>query len=579
MGVTVVKKIVSAFCIIALLACTVPVFAAADALEDQLLGSVSAQYESNGDPGSISGGNGDLGGASYGAYQFAGTYDVPLTFAKWCVSSGNNKTVGNALVSAYEKDGNTFGQTFKAQWIAIADEDAEGFLRLQRLYVKEQYYQPAVKALATYFQLDIADYGIAFKNAVWSRTLQHGLGSYTNVNGFLGIMKRVVEGLPAGLAACSEEELITAVYEESGKVVDTGTNAMTAATAGGNAWIITKYQLEGKYMKYFSGNSAAVQAGVYLRLRVNELRSLLEMLATYGGYRGNGNGLAVPRFENGRLILSDCDTVVGFYGGPQTALSVTEAEQKQGTGALVLLPMENSTLLSVVLQSDMQVCVAKGASLVCSLYLPVAQPTASLTVQLLSGGSAVWENTRSAASLTNGWNDLTLSVDKAVQADGLSLVLSGLSPDIAGKRFLLDDLGITDYEEKPAYVLADALNCRSGPDTEHSSYGLFGHGVQVAVLGGVNGWLFCSGTDTAGKPMVGWCSSSYLRSVSQEGLAGDVDGNGRVDAGDALLVLKFAVDKYELTAPQQLLADMNWDEVLDASDALMILKVAVGKLK
>ena len=36
-----------------------------------MLGDLSAQYESNGDPGCISDGYGDAGGKSYGTYQFS----------------------------------------------------------------------------------------------------------------------------------------------------------------------------------------------------------------------------------------------------------------------------------------------------------------------------------------------------------------------------------------------------------------------------------------------------------------------------------------------------------------------------
>ena len=35
------------------------------------LGDLSASYESNGNPGCVSSGAGDLGGISYGAYQLA----------------------------------------------------------------------------------------------------------------------------------------------------------------------------------------------------------------------------------------------------------------------------------------------------------------------------------------------------------------------------------------------------------------------------------------------------------------------------------------------------------------------------
>ena len=58
---------------------------------------------------------------------------------------------------------------------------------------------------------------------------------------------------------------------------------------------------------------------------------------------------------------------------------------------------------------------------------------------------------------------------------------------------------------------------------------------------------------------------------------GDVDGNGTIDAKDALMVLKAAVGKLELTEKQAKAADTNKDGKIDAKDALEILKTAVGK--
>ena len=58
---------------------------------------------------------------------------------------------------------------------------------------------------------------------------------------------------------------------------------------------------------------------------------------------------------------------------------------------------------------------------------------------------------------------------------------------------------------------------------------------------------------------------------------GDVDGNGTIDAKDALMVLKAAVGKLELTEKQAKAADTNKDDKIDAKDALEILKTAVGK--
>ncbi len=59
---------------------------------------------------------------------------------------------------------------------------------------------------------------------------------------------------------------------------------------------------------------------------------------------------------------------------------------------------------------------------------------------------------------------------------------------------------------------------------------------------------------------------------------GDVNGDDSVDAKDALLVLKFAVGKAELTETQQIAAEVDGKEGINAKDALEILKFAVKKI-
>lgn len=58
---------------------------------------------------------------------------------------------------------------------------------------------------------------------------------------------------------------------------------------------------------------------------------------------------------------------------------------------------------------------------------------------------------------------------------------------------------------------------------------------------------------------------------------GDVDGDGKVSAADAQLVLKSVVGKAKLNAKQKKIADMNADGKVTAQDAQIILKRVVGK--
>ncbi len=59
---------------------------------------------------------------------------------------------------------------------------------------------------------------------------------------------------------------------------------------------------------------------------------------------------------------------------------------------------------------------------------------------------------------------------------------------------------------------------------------------------------------------------------------GDGDGNGKVEAADALEVLKSVVGKVTLTDDQSTAADTDGNDKADAADALNILKKVVGKI-
>jgi hypothetical protein len=58
---------------------------------------------------------------------------------------------------------------------------------------------------------------------------------------------------------------------------------------------------------------------------------------------------------------------------------------------------------------------------------------------------------------------------------------------------------------------------------------------------------------------------------------GDLDADGYINAKDALMVLKLAVNKLEMTDELFARGDVNFDESVNAKDALEILKFAVGK--
>ena len=126
--------------LLAALPVILPVFTsatAADDQEEQLLGTLSQRFEASG-PGVISSGSGDAGGKSYGAYQSPAAATFPGLF-RWCQSSSDTyyRSIGNRLAAAYEPTGG-YGSSFDATWRALANEDSDGFMRVQRNYVRPQ---------------------------------------------------------------------------------------------------------------------------------------------------------------------------------------------------------------------------------------------------------------------------------------------------------------------------------------------------------------------------------------------------------------------------------------------------------
>lgn len=74
---------------------------------------------------------------------------------------------------------------------------------------------------------------------------------------------------------------------------------------------------------------------------------------------------------------------------------------------------------------------------------------------------------------------------------------------------------------------------------------------------------------------IGWLDSEWLLSASDYE-PGDVNMDGRIDASDALLVLRAAMGTFTLDESVLPLADVDGDGVITAGDALMILRLAMG---
>lgn len=131
------------------------------------LGSLSAKYESNGNPGTVSTGWGDAGGVSYGTYQLASNTGSVRSFINWLRNQGHSC----ANILGQHQPGS---REFSSAWKFCA-ENYPDFGDLQHDYIEYAYYQPAVIALRkAYFNIE--NHHEVMKDVVWSRAVQYGTG-------------------------------------------------------------------------------------------------------------------------------------------------------------------------------------------------------------------------------------------------------------------------------------------------------------------------------------------------------------------------------------------------------------------
>lgn len=222
---------------------------------------------------------GDIGGKSYGAYMFASNTGTVKDFINWCRSAETNTVtyaIGDKLHDAYYSNGEGCGPLFDQAWTEISVDYASAFFTTQESYVKSKIYDAAISSIrAQVPSFNVDNYSVALKNVIWSRAVHHG------PSGACNIVVRAFNAL-GGFANQAEGDLIMAIYNESGRVVDAAT--LASETKGGTAKAIMHGTLAGKYnvddliLRYWYGSSAGVQLSVYRRLAINEPSDALSML-------------------------------------------------------------------------------------------------------------------------------------------------------------------------------------------------------------------------------------------------------------------------------------------------------------
>jgi hypothetical protein len=232
--------------------------------------------ESGNDPGTISTGDGDEGGKSYGAFQFASKKGVPGEFMTWLTT--NNPDTYVKLQAARETDGGDYGPNFDATWRQFAKDNPDGFLKLQYDFTKQKYYDAAAAAIKEQTGFDFNDKSYALKNTLWSRAVHHG------PKGAANIVKNALKYVD--LNNENEEEIIKSIYKESGSTDSKEgpyitEEAIRAKFSPEDAEDLISFardnNLIGKPLKYFGGDVDNMM-GVWRRLNITEPREALELL-------------------------------------------------------------------------------------------------------------------------------------------------------------------------------------------------------------------------------------------------------------------------------------------------------------
>lgn len=176
------------------------------AANEKQLGTLSEKYESgNRGPGTVSTGEGDPGGVSYGSYQLASKIGRADQF----------------VAKHYPKEfeglkGGT--KEFTEKWKELAKADPDGLKAKEHQFIKDTHYDPQAAKLLKDVGLDVDKRSATFRDVVWSTAVHHGPNT--------DVITTAAKGLTAEgkkLVDVPDADLIKAIYAERGRKNDDGT--------------------------------------------------------------------------------------------------------------------------------------------------------------------------------------------------------------------------------------------------------------------------------------------------------------------------------------------------------------------
>lgn len=119
-------------------------------------------------------------------------------------------------------------------------------------------------------------------------------------------------------------------------------------------------------------------------------------------------------------------------------------------------------------------------------------------------------------------------------------------------------------------------NYRSGPHTNFSSIDKLAKGEKLGIYYRSGNWYYAVVWETG---LHGWIYYKYVDLLSDytpRYTIGDLNGDGRIAADDATILLRHVVGQQTMPEEQLACADVNGDGTINAADATVILRYVVG---
>ncbi|WP_242514480.1 hypothetical protein [Enterobacter cloacae] len=224
---------------------------------DYDLGTLSSKYETGGRGSqTVSGGAGDAGGVSYGAYQMTSKTTKRIHGQLQAIVGG---TVKIFISDSSFKWKNEFSELipgsseFTSKWKEVVKQNPDEFKSVEHEFIKKTHFDKLVEHTFSETGVDIRYHSHTINDVVWSTAVQHGPSNNIIINAIKTVGGDVSE------SKVYDQQLISAIYDERGK-----------KNSEGN-------------LTYFSKNSTAVQDGVSARF-VSEKKEALGRLKNENDY-------------------------------------------------------------------------------------------------------------------------------------------------------------------------------------------------------------------------------------------------------------------------------------------------------